>query len=138
MLAHEYIHMYTDASQSIDINFTLVPTTSLFVSYLLLPLPILPPSLLPLPPSLRPVVESKNMRFQLLNEQRPIIGKIEKLLHCVYLRTVLPNMNIELVNPQLIPICRRCWKELTISYMKQRKMFQEFNFRSKEKKTGYQ
>ena len=59
-------------------------------------------------------------------------------VHCVCLRTPLPNMNIELVNTQLIPICRRCLKELTISYMKQRKTFQEFDFRSMEKKTGYQ
>ena len=33
-----------------------------------------PPSHPHPPPSLRPVVESKNMRFQLLNEHKPIIG----------------------------------------------------------------
>ena len=36
---------------------------------------------------------------------------------CVCLRTPLPNVNIQIVNPQLLLICRRCWKELTTYYM---------------------
>ena len=52
-------------------------------------------------------------------------------LHFVWLRTPLPG------NCQLMLICRRCWKELTY-FMKQRKTFQEFDFKSMEKKTGYQ
>ena len=35
---------------------------------------------------------------------------------CVCLRTPLPNVNIQIVNPQLLLVCRRCWKELTTYY----------------------
>ena len=68
LLAHKYIHV-TDASGD-QRSIYIYICSDHFSICLFSPSSSPPPSSL----TLRPVVESKNMRFQLLNEHRPVIG----------------------------------------------------------------